>query len=108
MSEVYASECCGGLFVPGHGPDDLHDAEKGNRLVLESEIPGGSGNRHSGFPHEERVFYVSERQARVFDAIRAGECPCCGEEVPGLTLLMEVPDGFTEFMPAAQRGGSDE
>jgi len=110
VSEVYVSECCGAVFVPGHGPDNLHDAEQGVRLVLERRTEDSPVFAHgceiaSRSEEWQRVHRVTSTEETLYDAMRAGDCPCCGDSVPGLHLLLEVPEEFTRFMPAAQGGG---
>lgn len=85
--EVYVSDCCGGMFIPGHGPDDIHGATEGEELVLEGPGHPPEERDHSGVSFE--IYVVGEREAQVYDAIRAGECPACGQAVPGLTRLDE-------------------
>lgn len=109
MAEVYVSECCGGVFVPGHGPDDIHDAEEGDRLVLEvrtEETPVTAAGAKIASREErwERTYRVSGAEASLYDAMRAGDCPNCGESTPGLSLLFEAQDDVTKFMPAAHGG----
>lgn len=91
--EVYVSECCGGVFVPGYGPDNLHDAEEGNRLVVEVGREGEPPRHATGRERWERVHEVSASEENLYDAVRAGDCPCCGRTAPGLHLLAEVSDG---------------
>jgi hypothetical protein len=45
--EVFVSKCCGGLFTPGHGPDDIVDVEVHERhdAVREGECPACGGER---------------------------------------------------------------
>lgn len=112
-SEVYVSNCCGGVFVPGHGPDNIHGAEAGVRLVLDRQTKSESVRAHGcevGTSEQEweRVHRVTSSEERLYDAMRAGVCPTCGKGCPGLHLLMEVPDEFTQFMPAAQGGGRSD
>ena len=90
--EVYASECCGTLFVPGYGPDDIVDAVEGERLVLSAEDKFGNpiedvGSVDPTEPIQMLYREIRRHEAEQFDAIRAGDCPCCGEKNPGLSLL---------------------
>lgn len=90
--EVYASACCGGVFVPGYGPDDIHEAERGVRLVLEREereVPITAVGAEIARDSErwERVHRITDSEATLYDAMRAGNCPMCGKECPGLSLV---------------------
>lgn len=91
--EVYASECCGAVFVPGHGPDDIHEAERGASLVIESEEINVSRLREffnpmAGYADRRVVVHeITEGEAMMFDAMRAGDCPVCGAETPGMNRV---------------------
>jgi len=92
--EIYASNCCGAVFTPGFGPDNIHDAEQGARLMLEMEkreepVHAAGAKIATESERWERVHRVSQSEARLFDAMRAGKCPCCGESVPGLKLIAD-------------------
>ena len=95
--ELYVSACCGATFVPGHGPDDLHEAEQGVRLVLEKEereVPITAVGAEIARDTErwERVHRITSTEATLYDAMRAGDCPTCGEECPGLELVADGDD----------------
>jgi len=96
VTEVYASECCGVVCIPGSKHyDDLYEAERGARLVLETEERENAVVAHGctiarPTEHWQRVHRVTATEAKLYDAIRAGECPFCGEETPGLKLLDDV------------------
>lgn len=78
--EIFASECCGGLFVPGTGPDNIVGIEAGTEIVVQH-------NQAESHPDEswKRVREIPEYYADEYDAIRAGECPACGQDSPYMT-----------------------
>lgn len=108
-SQLFKSECCGTVTVPASSNhDDIVEAERGTRLVLErtERHPNGLDTldmRAGGKSVEpktsetevwERVHRVTRGEASMYDAMRAGECPTCGEMCHGLTLLGTVqPSG---------------
>lgn len=92
--ELYASECCGAVFVPGHGPDNMVEAEQGTRLILDSEereVPVTAAGAEVATKTErwERTHRITLTEASLYDAMRAGSCPCCGETTPGLHLVAD-------------------
>lgn len=70
MTEKYACSGCGTVFVPGTGPDNIHEAEAGV-----SKTP------HRG--HD--LDHVSKHEAEVYEAFRAGKCPVCRLVCPMMT-----------------------
>lgn len=38
--EIYISECCGGVFVPGFGPDNIHKINDPNEDTYHGERHG--------------------------------------------------------------------
>lgn len=87
--EVYVSECCGGLFVPGHGPDDIHEAVEGESITLRQEPRG-----HIKGARVTREVYVVSKYDAESDAIRAGECPACGSPTPTMEEISTSPLGI--------------
>lgn len=81
LPEVYVSECCGALFVPGHGPDNIVEAEPGWVPVELSGAPGAS-------QRTVRQRKVRDYEADEYDAVRHGPCPSCAHEGP---MMTEVP-----------------
>jgi hypothetical protein len=81
MPEVYVSHCCGGVFVPGYGPDNIHEAEEG--AVLDVPVPHPTGSNRRAYEKHE----INHFDAEQYDAVRAGDCPMCDRRCPGLTLL---------------------
>lgn len=83
--ELYVSDCCGVVVVPGSTHhDDIHEAEAGVEIVVEEQV-------HSGpYPDDHtwrRVHEITPTEAHQYDAVRAGFCPACGEDTPGLTEI---------------------
>jgi hypothetical protein len=78
---MYVSECCGGVFVSGHGPDNIVEAEAGTQLVL--------GPVEDRPPHSNlrKCRSVTASEEALYDAVRAGDCPACDRQTPGLQLL---------------------
>ncbi|AFD02291.1 putative protein 10 [Haloarcula hispanica icosahedral virus 2] len=94
--EMYASSCCGAVFSPGLGPDNIVGVggDDGRRLVLEREerehdVTAAGATIATESHQWERVYRVSPSEARLYDAMRAGNCPACGEHVPGLRLIAD-------------------
>jgi hypothetical protein len=127
-AELYVSDCCGAVFAPGHGPDDLHDAEAGAELVVQvtkGRTPPGEHSREELRSHRgpigpladedltmggqewRHVYIVSDLEAEQYDAIRAGECPACGEDLPGLTELAVTPSPSTAMLQGVAAGATE-
>lgn len=120
MAEAYASECCGAVFVPGHGPDNIHEAEAFETIVLEeradvdgepSDAPPWTPQGREPRPGEarwQRVYEVDGVDVDCHDAVRAGPCPNCGEEFPKLSLLAETGDADDWGPPSEDSDGLGE
>ena len=80
--EVYVSACCNALFAP-YGSHNIRAAEAGKRLLGDRFSEGDVGSA----AETRRVYLVTPADEQRFDAVRAGECPACGTEFPGLTRL---------------------
>ena len=74
--ETYVSECCGSLFIPGHGPDNIVElpglpprAASGDRVVTVS-------------PHRTVQMRRALKDDFIYEVYRNGECPNCGRINP--------------------------
>lgn len=95
LPKVYVSECCGGVFVQAHGPDDIHEVDPFDELTVEwcPDLDGDPvRNADPDAPPRmwwERKIRIPREVAEENDAIRAGACPSCGEVAPRLNLLAD-------------------
>jgi len=108
--ELYRSDCCGVVVCPGDDRlDNVVEVEPGDKLVLETRDrlpdPDGLDTLDMGQvtgrrEYWERVRHVTQDTARRYDAMREGECPACGAEGHGLTMVR----GFRPGAPADGEG----
>ncbi|GGL57860.1 hypothetical protein GCM10009039_15050 [Halocalculus aciditolerans] len=64
--QVFVSECCGALFLPGHGPDNIVEADVGD---------------HADARRETACRNPKTGRKDIF----RGKCPACGERDPQMT-----------------------
>lgn len=69
-AELYGSDCCGAVFAPGYGPDDIVEADPDDRADARRRVAtrGDDPIRHdcpSCGAHDPALFRVREADLRL-------------------------------------------
>lgn len=82
--EVYVSFCCGGLWLPGYGHDDIVG------VVDPDDYPNAAAQQPSIYSVGPDSTIGQKDASKVADAFRESECPACGTR----QSLLEEVTGF--------------